>query len=92
MMKAQQQAATAPSVDVDARPGTAVHMQWEGGFKFTAADEYGHTIVVDAPQEDGADFDGFKPGELLLTSLAGCSGIDVAIILRKQRQELTGLV
>ena len=31
------------------------------------------------------------PGELLLTSLAGCSGIDVINILTKQRQQVTGL-
>ena len=31
------------------------------------------------------------PGELLLTSLAGCSGIDVINILTKERQQVTGL-
>ena len=30
-------------------------------------------------------------GELLLTSLAGCSGIDIIDILRKERQEVTGI-
>jgi putative redox protein len=31
------------------------------------------------------------PGEMMLTSLAGCSGVDVVGILRKQRQEVTGI-
>ena len=31
------------------------------------------------------------PGELLLTSLAGCSGIEVVNILKRQRQQVTSL-
>ena len=31
---------------------------------------------------------GFKPMELLLVSLAGCSGVDVYEILKKKRQEV----
>ena len=34
---------------VDNRPQTNVTLQWEGGFKFTASDEYDHQIIVDAP-------------------------------------------
>ena len=48
-------------------------------------------MTVDAPSADGESFDGFMPGEMLLTSLAGCSGIDVVNILRKARQKATGL-
>ena len=73
------------------RPTTTVELRWEGAQKYTSSDAYGHTVTVDAPIEDGESFAGFKPGEMLLTSLAGCSGIDVANILRKQRQELTGI-
>ena len=73
------------------RSTSTVELNWEGGFKFTSADAHGHTITVDAPQNDGDEFGGFKPGELLLTALAGCSGIDVANILTRQRQQVTGL-
>ena len=73
------------------RPGTSVEVEWDGGLRFTARDAYGHSLTVDAPRETGAPFDGFMPGELLLTSLAGCSGIDVVEILRKQRQEVLHL-
>jgi len=73
------------------RPTSTVDLNWEGGFKFTSADAHGHSITVDAPQNDGDGFDGFKPGELLLTALASCSGIDVANILTRQRQQVTGL-
>ena len=73
------------------RPSTTVELHWEGGQRFTSSDGYGHTVTVDAPMKDGEAFEGFKPGELMLTSLAGCSGIDVVDILRKQRQEVTGV-
>jgi putative redox protein len=76
---------------VDNRPQTNVTLQWEGGFKFTASDEYDHQIIVDAPPTKGDHFGGFKPGELLLTSLAACSGIDIVGILRKQRQKVTSI-
>ena len=79
------------AIDLNDTPTTAVELRWEGGLRFTSSDEYGHTLTVDAPLEDGDAFEGFKPGELLLTSLAGCSGIDVVSILKKQRQEVTGL-
>ena len=40
---------------------------------------------------EGDSYEGFMPGEMLLTSLAGCSGIDVVNILSKQRQQVTAL-
>ena len=72
-------------------PTTTIDLSWQNGFKFTASDAYGHEITVDAPENDGGEFDGFRPGELFLTSLAGCSAIDVVNILKKQRQEVTGI-
>ena len=76
---------------VDGGASTTVELNWGGGLKFTSSDGYGHTVVIDAPERDGEQFDGFKPGEMMLTSLAGCSGIDVVGILRKQRQDVTGI-
>jgi len=72
-------------------PETTIDLAWEGGLRFTSRDRFGHSVTVDAPEEDGQPFDGFKPGELLLTSLAGCSGIDVVGILKRQRQRVTGV-
>jgi putative redox protein len=74
-----------------ASPETTVDLTWERGFKFTSSDRFGHSVTVDAPEEGGPAFDGFKPGELLLTSLAACSGIDVVGILKRQRQRVTGV-
>ena len=73
------------------RPTANVDLSWEGGQRFTSSDRYGHRITLDAPVSDGDAFEGFKPSELLLASLAGCSGMDVVNILRKQRQEVTAM-
>ena len=75
----------------DKRPASAVTLEWRGGFRFDSQDEHGHALTLDAPQADGAPFDGFTPGDMLLTALAGCSGIDVANILLKQRQKIAGV-
>ena len=69
---------------------TTIEISWEGGFKFTSRDGHGHSVTVDAPMNDGDSLDGMMPASLLLTSLAGCTGIDVVNILLKQRQNVTG--
>jgi len=73
------------------KPTSTINVNWEGGFKFTSQDTYGHSVIVDAAMKEGDSFDGMMPGDLLLTSLAGCSGIDVVNILQRQRQHVTGL-
>jgi putative redox protein len=40
--------------------------------------------------DDGPDGDGPSPIQTLLASLAGCTGMDVILILRKKRQDVTG--
>ncbi len=75
----------------DDRPRSDVALSWRGGFRFDSQDEHGHVMTLDAPQNSGDSFDGFMPGDMLLTALAGCSGIDVVNILLKQRQKVSGL-
>ncbi|MCX6833768.1 MAG: OsmC family protein [candidate division Zixibacteria bacterium] len=66
-------------------------MTWAGGLKFEGTSVFGHRIATDAPLGAGGDEDGYKPTELLLFGIAGCTGIDVVKILKKQRQQLTSL-
>ena len=73
------------------KPATSVSLSWESGYRFTSRDADGHQIIVDAPEHDGDSFEGMKPGGLLLSALAGCSGIDVVNILKRQRQQVTGI-
>ena len=72
-------------------PTINVNGQWHGGMKFAFEDGHGHHLTVDAPDNQGDPFEGFMPAYLLLASLAACTGIDIANILRKQRQELASL-
>jgi putative redox protein len=56
---------------------------------FTGYSSNGYTIPLDSAQETGGHDAGVSPMELMLTSLAGCMGMDVISILRKKRQEVT---
>ncbi|MCW5848496.1 MAG: OsmC family protein [Anaerolineae bacterium] len=64
---------------------------WSGGFKFTAISGSGHSIVMDAAAEHGGEDAGARPMEVLLATLAGCTGMDMITVLRKQRQPVEGL-
>jgi len=66
-------------------------MSWVGGLKFEGTSVFGHKIATDGAKEAGGNEKGFKPTELLLFGIAGCTGIDVVKILEKQRQRLTSL-
>jgi putative redox protein len=54
-------------------------------------DADGHTMRMDIPVEQGGSGSGFRPMQSLLAALCGCSSVDIISILKKQRQELTGL-
>jgi len=66
-------------------------MHWKGGLQFEAVGEFGHTITTDISVKGGGEGAGHKPTELLLWGVASCTGVDVIRILKKQRQEVTGL-
>lgn len=60
-------------------------MTWLSGMALEAASESGHRVVVDSSPETGGENRGFRPTELTLISLMGCTGIDVLSILQKMR-------
>ncbi len=66
-------------------------MKWAGGIKFEGKGAFGHTIVTDGSKKAGGGEDGYEPTELMLFSIASCTGVDVVMILEKQRQKLTSL-
>ncbi|MCX8000846.1 MAG: OsmC family protein [Leptospiraceae bacterium] len=61
----------------------------EEPFVLQAYNESGNIVNMDASPDIGGKGTGARPMELLLMSLAGCSGIDVLSILKKQRQTVT---
>jgi putative redox protein len=50
-----------------------------------STDLQGHEVVIDATIDHGGQNLGPRPKHLLLTSLAGCTGMDVVSLLRKMR-------
>jgi putative redox protein len=57
---------------------------------FTGSADSGFTVALGTDPAVGGANDGFRPMELLLTGLAGCTAMDVVSILAKKRQKITG--
>jgi putative redox protein len=62
---------------------------WQQGLSFTGTAGSGFSVPLGTNLEYGGADDGFRPLELMLVSLAGCTGMDVISILLKKRQEVT---
>ncbi|MCY4324575.1 MAG: OsmC family protein [Betaproteobacteria bacterium] len=60
---------------------------WQGGAAFAVDSGSGHQLITDGPPEHGGVNAGWRPMELLLASLATCSGFDVVHILGRGRQQ-----
>lgn len=61
--------------------------QWKGNMAFESTLPDG-VIKIDVPEDKGGDGNGMRPKALMLTSLAGCSGLDVASLIKKMRLEV----
>src|SRR6266700_2258773 len=59
------------------------------GMLFEVEAGSGHHVTLDAAEHGGGHNEGFRPMELLLIGLAGCTGMDVISILRKKREPVT---
>jgi len=60
---------------------------WQGKMRFEASSGE-HSSVMDAPPPFG-EGQALSPKQLLLASICGCTGVDVAARLRKHRQSPT---
>lgn len=65
-------------------------VEWKGRMSFDGTADSGFTVRMDALPDVGGDNDGFRPVELMLVGLAGCTAMDVISILKKMRQDVTG--
>lgn len=65
-----------------------VQVTWLQDMQFVGTDSTQHSVVISPPGEKSV---GMKPSELLLVALAGCTGVDVANIMRKKRIQLSNL-
>ena len=57
-------------------------------FNFEAENSVGQTVELDANPAIGGEGKGFRPMEMLLVGLGGCSGIDMINVLTKQKEQL----
>lgn len=67
-------------------------VKWIEGVSFVGEADSGHTVVMDGAPDAGGRNIGFRPMELLLVGMGGCSSFDVVAILKKARQPITDCV
>ncbi|NOY06699.1 MAG: osmotically inducible protein OsmC [Chlorobi bacterium] len=60
------------------------------GITFVGRTDTRHWIVMDGPEQFHGSDSAIRPKELILVSLGGCTGSDVASILEKKRVRLDG--
>jgi len=56
-------------------------------FKMEARNESGNTLYIDSSKATGGNEEAFRPMQMILAALGGCSSIDVISILKKQHLE-----
>ncbi|OGU68703.1 MAG: osmotically inducible protein OsmC [Stygiobacter sp. RIFOXYC12_FULL_38_8] len=60
------------------------------GVTFMGKADSNHWVTMDGPEEFGGSNAGTRPKELLLLALGGCTGSDVAVILKKKKINVEG--
>ena len=61
---------------------------WTQKSQFETDNPSGHKFTMFDKSQDNGDTVGFAPKALMLSSLAGCSGLDVVSLLTKMRAEV----
>lgn len=62
--------------------------KWLGNTLFESDNPSGLSLRIDTSPESGGSGQGLRPKALMLSSLAGCSGLDIVFILKKMRMEV----
>jgi len=65
-----------------------VSTHWKGNMQFESDNPSGKTVLMDTSPENGGHSSGLSPKAMMLSSLAGCSGLDVVSILDKMKVEV----
>lgn len=67
-------------------------VHWVRDVMFVGESGSGHSVVMDGAPDAGGRNMGFRPMEMLLLGLGGCSAFDVMMILRRGREQVTDCV
>ncbi len=62
-------------------------VKYSGGMAFVGKVASGHDVHMDAGENVGGADSAPRPVEILLSSLGGCTGMDVVSVLRKMKTE-----
>jgi putative redox protein len=65
-------------------PTHEVHLNWISGVAYEVH-QNDRTMTIDGTSDIGGQELGMRPKALMLSAIAGCTGIDVAMILHKKR-------
>lgn len=65
------------------------HVKWLDGLTMVGESPSGHAVVMDGPADYGGHNLGTRPMEMVLLGLGGCTLVDVLVMLRKARQQVT---
>jgi putative redox protein len=67
-------------------------VKWIQDAAFVGEAGSGHSVVMDGAPDAGGRNIGFRPMEMLLVGLGGCSAFDVVLILKRGREQVTDCV
>lgn len=62
--------------------------KWLGKMAFESDNPSGISLKIDASPDDGGEGKGYRPKALMLSGLAGCSGLDVAMLIGKMKLDV----
>lgn len=68
-----------------------VTTHWKGNMLFESESPNGKTVLMDTSTEDGGQDVGHSPKAIMLSALAGCSGLDIIMILDKMKVKISNL-
>lgn len=68
----------------------SVSLSLKGNMSFDV-EVNGHRMTIDSSRDFGGNDEGPRPKSLMLVALGGCTGMDMASILRKMRVPFDGL-
>lgn len=62
--------------------------EWKGNMVFESDNPSNDKLFIDSSEEFGGTNSGLRPKALMLSALAGCSGLDVVSLLKKMKVDL----
>ena len=65
-----------------------VTTEWQRDMVFESDNPSGKNLFIDSGEEFGGPNSGLRPKALMLSALAGCSGLDVVSLLNKMKVEV----